>query len=169
MVFISGLFCGIHFRAISQEIHNISVMDYCLKITNFILQPHLPGVNELISDMRDVRWAPDNRWNPPEISTNPNGLTIFSENKTCLGRCRLKYNIMLCFLVKIFYKEMFWKCFYSIKNRITTRSCVKRFAGLFSSNDFWILFQYQFYHTQHIWHMTKLKSKYYVGTIISYL
>ena len=39
--------CGIHLRAISQERLKISMLDISLKIINLILQPHLPGNNEL--------------------------------------------------------------------------------------------------------------------------
>ena len=39
--------CGLHMRAISQEILNIFILDMSLKITNIGLQPHLSGANEL--------------------------------------------------------------------------------------------------------------------------
>ena len=41
--------CGIHMRVILQEMLKISIFDMRLKITNFRLQPPLPGANELIS------------------------------------------------------------------------------------------------------------------------
>ena len=40
-------FCGIHLRAISEEILKISILNMSLNITNLKLQPHLPGTNEL--------------------------------------------------------------------------------------------------------------------------
>ena len=39
--------CGIQWRAILQEMLKISILDMCLKITNFILYLHLPEASEL--------------------------------------------------------------------------------------------------------------------------
>ena len=38
---------GIHLWVISWQMLKISIFDMCLKITNFRLQPHLPGANVL--------------------------------------------------------------------------------------------------------------------------
>ena len=40
--------CGIHLLAILQKTLQFYILDISLKIPNLILQPHLPGVNELI-------------------------------------------------------------------------------------------------------------------------
>ena len=40
--------CDIPLWAVSQEVHNISILDLSLKITNLRSQLHLPGVNEFI-------------------------------------------------------------------------------------------------------------------------
>ena len=45
-------FYGIHLRAASWEMLQIAILDISLKIMNFILQPHLPGANELIKPHR---------------------------------------------------------------------------------------------------------------------
>ena len=39
--------CGIHLKAISQEMLKIAVLDIILKMTKLKLQPHLPGANKL--------------------------------------------------------------------------------------------------------------------------
>ena len=39
--------CGIHLRAISQEMLKTSILDKHMKIYNLQLQPHLVGTNEL--------------------------------------------------------------------------------------------------------------------------
>ena len=38
---------GIHLRAIAQKIPKLSILGIWLQIENLILQPHLPGDNEL--------------------------------------------------------------------------------------------------------------------------
>ena len=39
--------CGIHLKAISQEMIKISILEMSLQITNLRSQLYLPGVNEL--------------------------------------------------------------------------------------------------------------------------
>ena len=39
--------CGIHLRAISQEMFQSSFLDISLEITNSRLHVHLPGANDL--------------------------------------------------------------------------------------------------------------------------
>ena len=46
----SKMFCGIHLRAISQEVLMNLISNMCSEITLLNLPPHLPGTNELNRD-----------------------------------------------------------------------------------------------------------------------
>ena len=55
--------CGIHLRAISQQMPKISIVDVSSKITNLRLQQNLPGASDLIQSLsKCYLWKSVDEW-----------------------------------------------------------------------------------------------------------